>query len=187
MPDGTKPSPERTLTGRSRGINIRANRQHVYHSWWRHQMETFSALLAIGAGNSPVPGEFPAQRPVTRSFDVFFDLRLNKRLCKQSRGWWFETPSCPLWCHTYLTSDAKMITEFSYMPVSLRAWRTSPVESSMVFTISAMWIKHCVETLPHYSLVVRGIPSWNNVECWCFFVSKSKSKSKKILFMFLCF
>ena len=46
-------------------------------------METFSALLAICAGNSPVPGEFPAQRPVTRSFDVFFDLRLNKRLSKQ--------------------------------------------------------------------------------------------------------
>ena len=45
-------------------------------------METFSALLAICAENSPVPGEFPAQRPVTRSFDVFFDLRLNKRLSK---------------------------------------------------------------------------------------------------------
>ena len=39
-------------------------------------METFSALLAICAGNSPVSGEFPAQRPVTRSFDVFFDVRL---------------------------------------------------------------------------------------------------------------
>ena len=38
-------------------------------------METFSALLAICAGNSPAPGEFPSQRPVTRSFDVFFDLR----------------------------------------------------------------------------------------------------------------
>ena len=36
-------------------------------SWWRHQMETFSALLAICAGNAPVPGEFPTQRPVTRS------------------------------------------------------------------------------------------------------------------------
>ena len=65
--------------------------------WWRHQRETFSALLAICAGNSPVPGEFPAQRPVTRSFDVFFDLRLNKRLSKQSRGWWFETLSRQLW------------------------------------------------------------------------------------------
>ena len=55
---------------------------------WRHQMETLSALLAIYAGNSPVPGEFPTQRPVTQSFDVSFDLRLNKRLCKQSWGWW---------------------------------------------------------------------------------------------------
>ena len=72
------------------------NRQKT---WWRHQMETFSALLAICAGNSPVPGEFPAQRPVTRSFDVFFDLRLNKRLSKQSWGWWFETLSRPLWRH----------------------------------------------------------------------------------------
>ena len=42
-------------------------------------METFSALLAICAGN-----EFPAQRPVTRNFDVFFDLRLDKQLSKQS-------------------------------------------------------------------------------------------------------
>ena len=48
-------------------------------------METFSALLAICVGNSPVPGEFPAQRPVTQSFDVFFYLRLNIRLSKQSR------------------------------------------------------------------------------------------------------
>ena len=45
-------------------------------------METFSALLAICAGNSPVAGEFPTQRPVTQSFDVFFDLRLNIRLSK---------------------------------------------------------------------------------------------------------
>ena len=46
------------------------------------------------------PGEFPTQRPVTRSFDVYFDLRLNKRLCKQSWGWWFETLLCPLWRHS---------------------------------------------------------------------------------------
>ena len=61
------------------------------NTWWRHQMETFSALLAIC--------EFPSQRPVTRSFDVFFDLRLNKRLSKRSWGWWFETLSHPLWRH----------------------------------------------------------------------------------------
>ena len=43
------------------------------------------------------PGEFPAQMSVTRSFDVFFDLRLNKRLSKQPWGWWFETPAWSLW------------------------------------------------------------------------------------------
>ena len=67
------------------------------YEWWRHQMETFSALLAISLGNSPLTGEFPAQRPVTRSFDVFFDLHLKKRLSEQWWGWWFETPSRPLW------------------------------------------------------------------------------------------
>ena len=41
----------------------------------------------------------PLTRTVTRSFDVFFDLRMNKRLNKQSIHWWFETPSHPLWCH----------------------------------------------------------------------------------------
>ena len=70
---------------------------HLRITWWRHQTETFSALLDICAVNSPVPSEFPTYRPVTRSFDVFFDLRLNKRLSKQSWGWWFETPSRSLW------------------------------------------------------------------------------------------
>ena len=72
------------------------------HSRWRHQMETFSALLAICAGNSPVPGEFPTKRPVTRSFDVYFDLRPNKRLSKQSWGWWFETILRPFWRHRHV-------------------------------------------------------------------------------------
>ena len=43
------------------------------------------------------PGEIPAQRPVTRSFDVFFDVRPNKRLSKQPWGWWFKTSSWSLW------------------------------------------------------------------------------------------
>ena len=63
-------------------------------------MKTFSALLAICAGNSPVTGEFPSQRPVTQSFDVFFDLRQNKQLSKQSWCWWFETQlRRQLWRH----------------------------------------------------------------------------------------
>ena len=76
-------------------------RWKFYIPWWRHQMEAFSALLALFTGNSPVPGEFPTQRPVTRSLDVFFDLRPNKRLRKQSWGWWFETLSRPLWRNCY--------------------------------------------------------------------------------------
>ena len=53
----------------------------------------------VSARNSPVPGEFLAQRPVTWNIYVFFDLRLNKLLSKQPWGWWFETPPHPLWCH----------------------------------------------------------------------------------------
>ena len=72
---------------------IRASGPSEFNSWWRHQMETFSALLVICAGNLLVIGEFPAQRPVTRSFDVFFDLHPNKRLNKQPWGWRFEMPT----------------------------------------------------------------------------------------------
>ena len=79
-------------------------------TWWRRQMEAFSALLARYAGNSPVTGEFPTQRPVTWSFDVFFNLRPNKRLSKQSWDWWFEMPSRSLLRHcnaTHLVSTAE--------------------------------------------------------------------------------
>ena len=52
------------------------------------------------------PGEFPTQRSVTRSFDVLFDLRLNKRLSKRPWGWWFETPSWSLWRHRNVAESA---------------------------------------------------------------------------------
>ena len=71
----------------------------LIQSWWRHQVETFSVLLALCVGNSLVTGEFPSQRPVMRSFYVFFGLRTNKRLSKQSRCRWFEMPLQSLWCH----------------------------------------------------------------------------------------
>ena len=64
-----------------------------------HEMETFSALLAFSAGNSPVTGEFPSQLSVMRSFGVFFGLGLHRRLSKQSIHWWFETPLRLLWRH----------------------------------------------------------------------------------------
>ena len=48
-------------------IHVTKAKPYAYITWWRHQMETFSSLLAFWAGNSPVTGAFPAQRPVTRS------------------------------------------------------------------------------------------------------------------------
>ena len=85
-----KPLSQFYISGiRSRLKSFQHSKLHL--TWWRHQIETFSALLAICAGNSPVTGEFPAQRPVMRSFGVFFDLRLNQQLIKQ----W---SNAELWC-----------------------------------------------------------------------------------------
>ena len=72
----------------------------------RHQMENIFRVT------DHLFGEFPAQRPVTRSFDVFYDLRPNKQLNKQPWGWWFETPSRPLWRHSngYRTAWRNMVT-----------------------------------------------------------------------------
>ena len=74
-------------------------------------MGGFVFMMTSSNGNifrvtDPLCGEFtghrwiPSQRPVTQSFDVFFDLSLNKRLSKQPRRRWFETPSRPLWRHS---------------------------------------------------------------------------------------
>ena len=73
-------------------------------AWWRHQMGPFSALLILYEGYTPVTGEIPSQRPVTRSFDVYFDLRPNKRVSKHSSRRWFETPSRSLWrrCNVFM-------------------------------------------------------------------------------------
>ena len=79
------------------------------HRWPNSMMTSSNGNIFRVIGHlCGVNGAFPAQRPVTRSFDVFFDLRLNKRLSKQSLGWWFETPSCPLWRH----SNARTFTCF---------------------------------------------------------------------------
>ena len=109
--------------------------------WWRHQMETFSALLAICAGNSSVPGEFPTQRPVTRSFDIFFDLRPNKQLSKRSWGWWFETLSWSLWRHCNVNlhhTSARVL--FQYMTDNLdRRVSLRPHHRSLDLKIKFHW------------------------------------------------
>ena len=67
----------------------------------------FFRVIGPLCGEFTGPGEFPAQRPVTRSFHVLFDLRLNKRLSKQPWGWWFETPSWSLWLQCNIQENFK--------------------------------------------------------------------------------
>ena len=90
----------------------------VTHFMMTQTNGNFSALLVICGGNSPVRVEFPAQRQVTRCSDVFFDLRLNKRLSKQSWGCWFETPSLPIFrrCNAILLTGH--ITATKCFPVN---------------------------------------------------------------------
>ena len=69
---------------------------------WKHFLRNWPFVREIH--------QFPAQRPVTRSFDVFIDLRLNERLSKQSWAWWFETLSRPLWRHCNVMVQSSAIS-----------------------------------------------------------------------------
>ena len=83
---------------------------HV-RAWWRHQMETFSTLLILCEGKPPVTGGLPSQRPVTRSFDVFFDLLIGPAtdLCPYGTDPLLE----PMfayhgWCHVPFVSEERI-------------------------------------------------------------------------------
>ena len=135
-------------------------------AWWRHQMETFSASLVICDGNPPVTGGFPSQRRVTQSFDVFFDLRLNKRLSKQSRCRWFETISRSLWrhCNGYNYSDASRIN-------TLRPNKIVAI-SQTTFSTAFSWmkdvwmsIKISLRFVP--KVQINNIPALVQIMHWC--------------------
>ena len=107
-------------------------------SWWCYQMETFSILLVIYAGNSQFTGEFPSQRPVTQSFDVFFDLCLDKWLSKQLRCQCFEMLSCSLWHHCNIIH-----TSINQQKVNkLHAWFKKSVLYLWCIKISGMFMKN---------------------------------------------
>ena len=119
----------------------KAKQNNRYISCSIHMMTSSNGNIFRVTG--PLCGEFPAQRPVPRSFDVFFDLHLNKMLSKQLRGWWFETSSHPLWrpcneltvCSHYSTSflftvtNHRSITPKFVTPTALscidNSWRTT--------------------------------------------------------------
>ena len=130
------------------GYGVGNTEKQHFGTWWRHLMETFSALLVVCVRNSPVIGEFPSQRPVTRSFDVSLICALNKRLSEQSWGWWFETPSQSLWrhCHEHKlwqfqkrTTKTLIASCWPYYLMERRVW-------SRVLMVLCYW-QRCVAAL----------------------------------------
>ena len=113
-----------------------------------------SALPALCAGNSPVTGEFPTQRPVTRSFDVFFDLRLNKQLIKQWWGWWFETPLRPLWRHCNKWFHFQVWIQHSSSRIRLDDSSTSPNRSYdlLSHTQIKLQVRHLGYIFPEFAI-----------------------------------
>ena len=100
------------------------------------------------------PLDFPTQRPVTRRFDVFFDLRPNKRLSKHWWGWWFETPSRSLWCHCNVCQCSSLdfgfvrLTigiAFSHTDCVLTHWGRDKIAAISQTTVSNAfsWMKMC--------------------------------------------
>ena len=113
------------------------------YTWWRHQMETFSALLAFSAGNSPVTIEFPSQRPVTRSFDIFFDLRLNQQLSKQWRRRRFETPSRSFWRHCNATKQIEISTDMATSEVWLYLIPSRLLDTTVANQLISHYLDQC--------------------------------------------
>ena len=134
-------------------------------------------------GNSPVPGEFPTQRPVTRSFDVFFDLCLNKRLSKQSWGWWFETPSRPLWRHRNVRQEGVSISNnkvhFFY---TYDLFLYEVLSHICVMKESLHWKSFCITgTLWGQSAVTDGCSAQltSNTNLSCFLCCQSQQRLTK--------
>ena len=105
-------------------------------SWWRHQLEIIFRVTGLCAGNSPVTGKFTTLRPVTRSFDGLLDPRLNKRLSKKWQGWWFETPSHPLWRHCNI-----LLGSLYFFIMLVRC--IAPTHSWRIFLLSSMILWTC--------------------------------------------
>ena len=95
----------------------------IYNIDWNRSPNKKFAMMTSSNGTifgvtGPLCGEFTGhRRPVIRSFDVVFDLCLNKRLSKQPWGWWFERPSCSLWCRC--TGLGKKLYRIWHVPMWL--------------------------------------------------------------------
>ena len=119
--------------------------------------------MVLCEGNSPVTGGFPWQRPVTRSFDVFFILCLNKRLIKQSKRRWFETQSPSLWRHG--NESARFLVHTSLGKLSIY------VRDNNRAVRTAMWSVGIVILLSTGSILIFGYQEvemsyWPNFRQW---------------------
>ena len=125
----TWPSSPTHICG-TRGRWFKVLNSAIFTHWRKNTMTSsygnIFRVTALCAENSTVTGEFPSQRPVTWSFDVFFDPRLNKRLSKQSWCWWFETPARPLWCHCNACgitfAEEPFLFNFDYLFILMFSW-----------------------------------------------------------------
>ena len=119
-------------------------------------MDTFSALLALCERNPLATGEFPPQRPVTRSFAIFFDPRLNKRLSKELRRWWFKTPLGSLWRHC--NGGVNLVS--ARVAAALLCF-----SECQGFRIALCWRYPKYPTRSHGDVI-----KWNYFSCYCPFV-----------------
>ena len=109
--------------------------------WWRHQMKTFSAFLALFERNHPALVDSLYKGSVTRSFDDFFHLRLKIWLSKKPRRGWFETPSRRLWCHCNV-----------FIRAQNGAWTSGWVNNRDAGDVR----RHCA----HYDVIVMECHTW---------------------------
>ena len=121
----------------------------ISFTWWRHHMKTFCALPAFYEGNPPVTDGFPSQRPIMRSGKVFFDLRLNRRLSKQSRRRRLETPLHQLWRHYNVIS-------------SIDAWQRMPAAMNRIIidsgiSLSLVVPSFCLNNAESWSIALSGL------------------------------
>ena len=183
----------RNITGYSQTQGLRWDRCTYQNAWWRHQMETFSALLAICAGNSP--RKFPEQRPVTRNFDVSICSRINGRVndgeagdlrrllahydvtvmvCLISVG---ATVKCrPMWSISpypsgLLNSEWEIVRLPKCQWSNLEWYRSPDWHRSNMMTWSNWNIFRVTGPLWLESTDHRWIPltKFNDTEMWCFF------------------
>ena len=139
-------------------------------SWWRHQIETFSALLALYEWNPPLTGGFPSQRPVRGTLIFFFDLCLNKRLSKQPRRRWFETPSRSPWRHysdsrlKWCTISHHIVTQRSISSMTLTINTTrhiSPTENRITNTEFKEWINNYITCAKLWDVISHACRYFN--------------------------